>query len=99
MRILALDYGDKTIGVAMSDPTAVIASGLCVLRRAGENDLGGSLERLARIVSEYGVGRIVLGYPKNMNNTEGPRCEKTLLFMEKLEKAVALIQEFLSEIK
>ena len=85
MRILALDYGDRTIGVAVSDPLGVIATGVGVIRRSDENGLKESMARLSAIIKDYGAGRIVLGYPKNMNNTEGFRCEKTKLFKRKLE--------------
>lgn len=85
MRVLGLDYGDKTIGVAVSDPFGWTAQGLEVIRR-GENDpIDKSIARLGELIDYYGVTGIVLGYPKNMNNTEGPRCEKTLLFKAELE--------------
>ena len=90
VRILGLDYGEKTIGVAVSDPFGWTAQGVEIIRRKEETNLKQSMERLAEIVKEYEVKLIVLGYPKNMNNTEGPRCEKTNEFKAKLEKKLEL---------
>ena len=87
MRILGLDYGEKTIGVAMSDPFGWTAQGLEIIRRPAEAAIKPSITRLGEIISEHGVEKIVLGFPKNMNNTIGPRCEKTLEFKAKLEEA------------
>lgn len=86
MRILGLDYGDKTVGVAVSDPFGWTAQGLEIIKRNNENEYKQSLGRLAQIIDEYGVEKIVLGYPKNMDNSEGPRCEKTRAYKERLEK-------------
>lgn len=86
MRILGLDYGDKTIGVSVSDPFGWTAQGVEIIRRNNPTDIKQSLERLSELISEYEVEKIVLGFPKNMDNTEGPRCEKTRQFQEKLEK-------------
>ncbi len=88
MRILGLDYGEKTIGVAISDPFGWTAQGLEIIRRDKEESINKSIERLKQIISEYGVEKIVLGYPKNMNNTVGIRGEKTELFKQRLEKAL-----------
>jgi len=85
MRTLALDYGDKTIGVAVSDPLGIVAAGVETIRRADPKSLKKSLARLRELAGFYDVGEIVVGYPKNMNNTEGVRCEKTLAFKSKLE--------------
>ncbi len=86
MRILGLDYGDKTVGVAISDPFGWTAQGIEIIRRSNENEYKQSLGRLAEIIAEMGVEKIVLGYPKNMDNSEGPRCEKTRAYKERLEK-------------
>ena len=86
MRILGLDYGDKTVGVAISDPFGWTAQGVEIIRRNSENEYKQSLGRLSQIIDEYGVEKIVLGYPKNMDNTEGPRCEKTKAYKERIEK-------------
>jgi putative Holliday junction resolvase len=85
LRILGLDYGTKTTGVAVSDPFGWTAQGLEIIRRQDENNLKPTLARLSELCTEYKVEKIVLGLPKNMNNTIGERGEKTLLFKEKLE--------------
>lgn len=90
MRILGLDYGSKTVGVAVSDELLMTAQGLEIIRRQSPNKLRQSLARIEEIVREYQVERIVLGYPKNMNNTEGERCEKTKEFKEMLERRTGL---------
>lgn len=86
MRILGLDYGDKTIGVAVSDPFGWTAQGVEIIKRTNENEYKKSLARLAELIAQYEVEKIVLGFPKNMDNTEGPRCEKTRAFKERLER-------------
>lgn len=90
MRIMGLDYGSKTVGVALSDTLLLTAQGLEIVRREREDKLRQTLSRLDSICREHEVGRIVLGYPKNMNNTEGVRCEKTIAFKEMLEKRTGL---------
>lgn len=86
MRIMGLDFGEKTIGVSVSDPFGWTAQGIETIHRQQEQNLKSSLNRIEQIVKDYCVEQIVLGFPKNMNNTEGPRCEKTLEFKSKLEK-------------
>lgn len=90
MRILGLDFGSKTVGVAVSDELLLTAQGLEIVRRQSPNKLRQTLARLQEIVTEYQVERIVLGFPKNMNNTEGERCEKTKEFKEMLERRTGL---------
>lgn len=85
MRILGLDFGTKTTGVAVSDPMGWTAQGLEIIRRQEDEHLKATLNRIAQICDEYKVEKVVLGLPKNMNNTLGERGEKTLLFKEKLE--------------
>ncbi|MBP3888772.1 MAG: Holliday junction resolvase RuvX [Cellulosilyticum sp.] len=85
MRILGLDFGTKTTGVAVSDPMGWTAQGLEIIRRQEDEHLKATLNRIAQICTEYKVEKIVLGLPKNMNNTLGERGEKTLLFKQKLE--------------
>ena len=85
MRILGLDFGTKTTGVAVSDPLGWTAQGLEIIRRQDENSLKPTLARIAELCTAYQVEKIVLGLPKNMNNTLGERGEATLLFKEKLE--------------
>lgn len=90
MRILGLDYGSKTVGVAVSDPLGLTAQRLDTIWRKQENKLRQTLARIKELVDEYQVERIVLGYPKNMNNTVGERAEKALEFKEMLEKRTGL---------
>ena len=78
MRILGLDFGSKTVGVAVSDELLITAQGVEIVRRKSPSKLRQTLARIEEIIAEYKVDRIVLGYPKNMNNTEGERCEKTM---------------------
>lgn len=81
MRILGLDIGDKTIGVALSDPLGYTAQGITTIRRKNEEY---DLEQLKKICDEYNVTTIVAGLPKNMNNTIGPQCEKVIKFCDKI---------------
>ncbi|NLJ87814.1 MAG: Holliday junction resolvase RuvX [Epulopiscium sp.] len=90
MRIMGIDYGEKTIGIAISDSLGWIAQGVETIRRKEEDNLKESIERIKALVDQYNVEKIVLGLPKNMNNTLGFRAEKTLKFKEKLEKAISL---------
>ncbi len=90
MRIMGLDFGSKTVGVAVSDPLFITAQGVEIVRRKSPNKLRQTLARIEELVVEYEVERIVLGYPKNMNNTEGERCEKTKEFQEMLERRTGL---------
>ena len=68
MRILGLDYGSRTVGVAVSDPLGLTAQGVETIWRDKENHLRRTLSRIEEIIGEYSVTEIVLGYPKNMNN-------------------------------
>ena len=90
MRIMGLDYGSKTIGVAISDPLGLTAQGIEIIRREDENKLRKSLRRIEEVVSEYQVEEIVLGFPKNMNNTIGERAQKSLELKEMLERRCGL---------
>ena len=90
MRLMGLDYGSKTVGVAVSDPLGLTAQGVETVWRKQENKLRQTMARIEELISEYQVERIVLGYPKNMNNTIGERAEKTLAFKEMLERRTGL---------
>ena len=91
MRILGLDFGSKTVGVAISDELLLTAQGVEIIRRKAPGKLRQTLARVEEIIAQYGgVDRIVLGYPKNMNNTEGERCERTKEFAEMLTKRTGL---------
>ena len=90
MRILGLDYGTKTVGVAMSDPLLLTAQGIEIIRRDHENKLRKTYARIEELIREYGVEKIVLGYPRNMDDTEGERCTRTKEFMEGLKRRTGL---------
>ena len=90
MRILGLDYGSKTVGVAVSDPLGITAQGVSTIWRKQENKLRQTLAQIETLVEDYQVERIVLGYPKNMNNTVGERALKSLEFKEMLERRTGL---------
>ena len=90
MRIMGLDFGSKTVGVAISDPLFVTAQGIEIIRRKQENKLRQTLSRIEELIGEYEVSEIVLGLPKNMNDTLGERAKLTLEFREKLERRTGL---------
>ena len=90
MRIMGLDFGSKTVGVAISDELLLTAQGIEIIRRKDENKLRQTLARIEELIVEYGVEEIVLGLPKNMNATEGLRVELTNEFKEKLERRTGL---------
>jgi len=90
MRIIGLDYGTKTVGVAVSDALMITAQPLETIERKSANKLRQTLARIESIIEEYQAERIVLGYPKNMNNTLGDRAEKSLELKETLERRTGL---------
>lgn len=90
MRAIGLDFGSKTVGVAISDPLGVTAQGIEIIRRTSENKLRKTLARIEELIKKYGVDTIVLGLPKNMNNTLGDRAEKSLEFKGMLERRTGL---------
>lgn len=90
MRVMGLDYGSKTVGVAISDPLGITAQGIETIERKEENKLRKTLARIEALVTEYGVEKIVLGFPKNMNNTIGERAEKSLEFKAMLERRIGI---------
>ena len=87
---MGLDYGSKTVGVAISDALGITAQGIETIERKVENKLRQTLARIEALVKEYEVEKIVLGFPKNMNNTIGERAEKSLELKEKLERRTGL---------
>ena len=87
MRILGLDLGDRTIGVAVCDPLGYTAQGITTIRRKKEE---ADIEELKKICEEYTVEKIVLGFPKNMNGTVGPQGEKAKAFGEKIKNILNL---------
>jgi len=90
MRIMGLDFGAKTVGVAISDPLLITAQGIEIIRRKEENKLRKTLARIEELIVEYEVEEIVLGLPKHMNDTEGVRAELSYEFKDKLERRTGL---------
>ncbi len=90
MRIMGLDYGSKTVGVAISDALGFTAQGIETIEIAQAGKLRKTFARIEELIDQYEVDRVILGYPKNMNNTEGERCAATNEFKEKLEKRTGL---------
>ncbi len=97
MRIMGLDFGGHTVGVAVSDQLGLTAQGVEIIRRKSQNKLRQTLARIESLVSSYCVEKIVLGYPKHMDGTEGERCLKTLEFKEMLERRLKLPVELWDE--
>ncbi len=90
MRMMGLDFGSKTVGVAISDELLITAQGIEIIRRESENKLRRTLARIEELIAEYKVDKIVLGLPKNMNATIGERGEKTMEFQEMLARRTGL---------
>lgn len=90
MRIMGLDFGSKTVGVAISDPLLLTAQSLEIIRREQENKLRRTLARIETLIEEYEVDKIVLGLPRNMNASEGERAEKTREFADMLLRRTGL---------
>ena len=103
LRVIGLDYGTKTVGVAISDEMKLIAQPLVTIERKQANKLRQTYAAIEKIIEEQQVELIVLGYPKNMNNTEGERVEATKEFKEALERRtgleVVLIDERLTTVE
>lgn len=94
MRILGLDVGSKTIGVAVSDPLGWTAQGITTIRRVKKEQ---DIEEIHKICKEYGVERIVIGLPKNMNNTIGEAGERVLALAELIKEKTNLHIEMWDE--
>lgn len=86
-RIMGLDVGDKTIGIAISDPLFITAQGLKTIKR---ENIKKDIDAIIDIIDQYNIKKIVIGIPKNMNNTMGPQSKKVLNFADKLKKRVKL---------
>ena len=95
MRILGLDFGDKTIGVAVSDPFGWTAQGVEIIRRDNPMEFKKCMRRLAELVEEYKAEVIVLGYPKNLDGSEGDRCVKTNDFCDRIKKRFPKVEVIL----
>lgn len=87
MRVMGLDYGDRRIGVAVSDELGWTAQGITVVERRRD---GGELDRIAELIKQYEVSELIVGLPKNMNGTIGPRGEVSMLFAQQLKDKVGL---------
>lgn len=90
MRILGLDYGSKTVGVAVSDLLGMTAQPVETVTRKEENKLRKTCARIEELIQEYGVTKIVLGLPKHMNDEIGERAEKAIAFGEMLKRRTGL---------
>lgn len=90
MRIMGLDYGDKTVGVAVSDSLLLTAQPVETVKRERANKLRQTYARIEVLIQEYDIEKIVVGLPKNMNNEEGIRCVQTREFAETLERRTGL---------
>ena len=96
-RLMGLDFGSKTVGVALSDPTGLIASPFEIVTREKEDKLRRTLARIEEIIAEYNVKKIILGYPVNMDGSEGERVRKTEEFRDMLIRRTGLDVIFLDE--
>lgn len=94
MRVMGIDYGDVRMGIAVSDETLLIAQGIQVIQRT---NLDNDLASLQGLIDQYQVDSIVLGFPKNMNGTVGPRGELSLAFAELLREKFGLSVELWDE--
>ena len=90
MRIMGLDYGSKTVGVAISDELMITAQPVMTIERKSENKLRKTLAKIEELIDEYKVSFVVLGYPKNMDNSEGERVAATKEFAEHLVRRTGL---------
>ena len=97
MRIIGLDYGSRTVGVAVSVELGITAQGVETITREEENKLRKTLRRIEELAAQYKAEEIVLGLPKNMNNTSGERVEKCEEFKEMLERRTGLPVRFWDE--
>ena len=90
MRVIGLDYGSKTVGVALSDELMLTAQPLTTIHRDRPTKLRQTLAQIEQIIEQYDVDRIVVGWPKKLDNEEGERCEKTKEFGDMLENSTGL---------
>ncbi|HJA06015.1 MAG TPA: Holliday junction resolvase RuvX [Candidatus Mediterraneibacter pullicola] len=90
MRIMGLDYGTKTVGVAVSDPLGLTAQAIETIVRKEENKLRKTCARIEELIVQYDVEKIILGFPKHMNNDIGERAEKSLEFRDMLHRRTGL---------
>lgn len=96
MRTMGLDVGSKTVGIAVSDPFGWTAQGIEIIRINEEKEYFG-FDRLGELVKEYQITKFVVGLPKNMNNSIGPRAEASMAYAEKIKELFGLPVEFQDE--
>ena len=96
MRIMGLDVGSKTVGVAVSDPLGWTAQGIEIIA-IDEANLEFGFERLKELVTKYQVEKFVIGFPKNMNNTIGPRAEASIAYGDQVKELFGLPVEYQDE--
>ena len=96
MRVMGLDVGSKTVGVAISDPLGFTAQGVEIIKINEEAKEFG-FDRLGELVKEYQVDKFVVGLPKNMNNTEGPRVEASKAYGDKIKEIFNLPVDYQDE--
>ena len=89
-RMMGLDFGSKTVGVAISDPLGITAQGITIIRRERENKLRKTYSAIEELIEKYDVKSIVLGYPVLLSGKEGERVKATLAFKEDLERRTGL---------
>lgn len=97
MRVMGLDYGTKTIGIAISDPLGLIAQAIETVTRNQESDLKPSMARINELITEYSIEKVIVGLPKNMNNSEGERVSSTKYFVGRLSGVVEIPIEYVDE--
>ena len=97
MRIMGLDYGSRTVGVAISDELLLTAQAKEIIRRKEENKLRRTLARIEELIQEYGVEKIVLGLPLNMDESVSERSQLCLEFKDKIERRTGIPVEMLDE--
>lgn len=97
MRIMGLDYGAKTVGVAVSDELLLTAQPVETIKRERESKLRRTLARIEELMEEYQVEKVVIGLPKKLNNDEGDRCERTREFAQMVERRSGLEVVFWDE--
>lgn len=90
MRIMGLDFGSKTVGVAVCDPLGLTAQALETITREEENKLRRTCRRIEALIREYEITSVILGYPKNMDDSIGERAEKTEEFQQMLKRRTGL---------
>jgi putative Holliday junction resolvase len=87
MRVLSVDYGTARVGLALSDPTGTLAQGFSVLRRTSDEQV---IREIVQVIREHAVDQVVVGYPRNMDGTIGPRAQQCAAFAEQLQRSAGV---------